>query len=138
MLKSVDLLCWLWQVVKQDGSRGLVPLSYIHIAEEDEDEGDVFSLAGRTDLSGAQSQAESATDFNSFLKGYVHAVADPVCGLSMCRKLAVLILTLLCTRYCCGWTCMRVTAVAAGLMYSCGHLHGCHAPFMCTFEVFMS
>jgi hypothetical protein len=68
---SLCVCCWWRQVVKQDGGRGLVPLSYLHIAEEDEDEGDVFSLAGRTDVSGAQSQAESATDFNSFLKGCV-------------------------------------------------------------------
>lgn len=46
-----------------------MPVSYVQIAEEDEDEGDVFSLAGRTDISGAQGQAEAPTDFNAFLKG---------------------------------------------------------------------
>lgn len=56
------------QVIKRDGGRGLVPLSYVHIAEDDEDEADVFSMAGRTDVSGAQG-AESAADFNSLLKG---------------------------------------------------------------------
>jgi hypothetical protein len=53
---------------------GLVPVSYVQIAEEDEDEGDVFSLAGRTDISsstapGGQQAAEVPTDFNAFLKG---------------------------------------------------------------------
>jgi hypothetical protein len=56
------------QVIKRDGGRGLIPMSYVHIAEEDEDEGDAFSLAGRTDVSGAQSTAEGAPDFDSFLK----------------------------------------------------------------------
>lgn len=63
-----DSFVFTMQVIKRDGSRGLVPMSYVHIAEEDEDEGDVFSLAGRTDVSGAQGPAEEATDFNSFLK----------------------------------------------------------------------
>lgn len=59
-------------MIRRDGSRGLVPLSYVHIAEEDEDEGDVFSLAGQTDVSGATSlpaEPSAHADFNSFLKG---------------------------------------------------------------------
>ena len=61
----------LVQVIKRDGGRGLIPLSYVHIAEEDEDEGDIFSLAGRTDVSGAQGAAESAADYNTLLRGCV-------------------------------------------------------------------
>eukprot|EP00879_Flechtneria_rotunda_P022502 GHRR01023753.1.p1 GENE.GHRR01023753.1~~GHRR01023753.1.p1 ORF type:complete len:1357 (+),score=559.90 GHRR01023753.1:692-4762(+) len=54
---------WL-QIIKHDGSRGLVPKSYVNVAEDDEDDSDAFSLAGRSSTtSGQQSQA----DYNSFL-----------------------------------------------------------------------
>lgn len=60
----------LLQVIKRDGGRGLIPLSYVQVAEEEEeDEGDVFSLAGRTDVTAPANTADGTTDFNSFLKG---------------------------------------------------------------------
>eukprot|EP00775_Hariotina_reticulata_P009315 gene9315-9480_t len=58
---------WL-QVIKRDGSRGLVPKSYVQVAEDDEDNSDAFSLAGRSNVSGSQTQAEGAADYNSFLQ----------------------------------------------------------------------
>ncbi|KAF8062701.1 SPAC3H8.02 [Scenedesmus sp. PABB004] len=56
---------WL-QVAKADGERGLVPKTYVQVAEEEE-ESDALSLAGRSSVSGAQTQAEGAADYNAFL-----------------------------------------------------------------------
>lgn len=40
---------WL-HVITSSGAAGLVPRSYVHIREEDEDTSDVLSLAGRSSI----------------------------------------------------------------------------------------
>ncbi|KAF6252279.1 hypothetical protein COO60DRAFT_1704362 [Scenedesmus sp. NREL 46B-D3] len=55
---------WL-QVIKSDGSRGLVPKSYVQVAEEEEDDSDALSLAGGSSAAGA---AGGQADLNSFLE----------------------------------------------------------------------
>jgi hypothetical protein len=52
------------QVIKRDGSRGLVPKSYVQVAEEDEDDSDALSLAGGSSAAGG---AGGQADLNSFL-----------------------------------------------------------------------
>lgn len=71
----VSLLCLLCQVIKHDGSRGLVPKSYVQVAEDEEDDSDALSLAGRSSISGAQTQADGAADYSSFLARWV--AGDP-------------------------------------------------------------
>ncbi|WIA41108.1 hypothetical protein OEZ86_004737 [Tetradesmus obliquus] len=55
---------WL-QVIKRDGSRGLVPKSYVQVAEDEEDDSDALSLAGGG--SSAAGAAGGQDDLNSFL-----------------------------------------------------------------------
>lgn len=72
------------QVIKADGTRGLVPLSYVSIEEDEDDDGDALSLAGGRGGGGAESSvaggggagatagaaaAPSDADYNSFLRG---------------------------------------------------------------------
>jgi hypothetical protein len=52
------------QVIKRDGSRGLVPKSYVQVAEEEDDDSDALSLAGGSSAAGA---AGGQADLNSFL-----------------------------------------------------------------------
>jgi hypothetical protein len=54
----------LLQVIKRDGSRGLVPKSYVQVAEEEDDDSDALSLAGGSSAAGA---AGGQADLNSFL-----------------------------------------------------------------------
>jgi hypothetical protein len=53
------------QVIKRDGSRGLVPKSYVQVAEDEEDDSDALSLAGGSSAAGASGGGQA--DLNSFL-----------------------------------------------------------------------
>jgi hypothetical protein len=63
-------------VHKADGTQGIVPVAYVEV-EEDEDEGDAFSLAGGRTASMAPSTATGGpggpdgADYNSLLRGCV-------------------------------------------------------------------
>jgi len=86
--RDICVLHSLAQVIKRDGSRGLVPKSYVQVAEEDEDNSDAFSLAGRSNVSGSQVQvgasgaARHATDDQLCLTEQAALPKQPALGLT--------------------------------------------------------